>query len=297
MSKLTCCLITVVSLLLVGFGCSREPAPAGVVGRLLVVTSIQPLADFVRQVGGEDVQVAALVPPAASPHTFEPTPSQLQQVRHAHILVLNGIGLEYWADDLISAADNPDLVVLTASRGIEVLEGHDHGHGGGGNPHVWLSPLNAMHQVQAIRDALIGVDPDRSDHYRMNADAFLGELRLLDQEIKDRVATFATRRFIAFHAAWSYFARDYGLEQASVIERTPGHEPSPAEIAAIIQTARSIKARAIFAEPQFSPKAAETIAEESGARVLFLNPLGVPPENSYLDLMRYNLGEMAKALK
>jgi zinc transport system substrate-binding protein len=212
--------------------------------------------------------------------------------------------LEYWADKLISAANNPDLLVVVASEGQEILEGHehgdegeDHGHGGGGNPHVWLSPRSAMLQVQVIRDALIQKDPERSASYRANAEAFLGELKSLDLEIRDSVAAFSTRRFIAFHAAWAYFARDYGLEQAAVVERTPGHEPSPSEIARIIQTARAIEAKAIFAEPQFSTKAAETIAEESGAKVLFLNPLGLPPENRYLDLMRYNLGEISKALK
>ena len=111
------------------------------------------------------------------------------------------------------------------------------------------------------------------------------------------MATFSSKKFIAFHPAWVYFAQRYGLEQAAVIETTPGKEPSPAEIAEIVKTARAIGAKAIFAEPQFSPKAAEVIAAESGAEVLFLNPLGEPPDFSYLDTMRYNVGEMEKALK
>jgi ABC-type Zn uptake system ZnuABC Zn-binding protein ZnuA len=304
MSGLQGCRLAIASLLLIGFACGRDPQPERAEGRLLVLASILPLADFVRQVGGDNVLVSALVPPAASPHTFEPTPSQLRQVSRADILVLNGIGLEYWSEDILSAAENPDLLVVVASRGIELLEdrdhehfGNPHEHDGGGNPHVWLSPRNAMHQVEVIRDALIDRDPNRSDAYRFNAASYLRELGSLDLEIKARVETFSSRRFIAYHAAWSYFARDYGLEQAAVVETTPGREPSPGEIASIIDTARSIGARAIFAEPQFSTKAADTIAEESGARVLFLNPLGVPPENRYIDLMRYNLAEISKALR
>jgi ABC-type Zn uptake system ZnuABC Zn-binding protein ZnuA len=111
------------------------------------------------------------------------------------------------------------------------------------------------------------------------------------------VAGFRSRRFIAFHAAWAYFARDYGLEQAAVIERSPGREPSPAEVAAIVRTARSIGARAIFAEPEFSPKAAQVIAAESGARVLLLEPLGRPPAYRYLETMRYDLAQMREALR
>jgi ABC-type Zn uptake system ZnuABC Zn-binding protein ZnuA len=154
-----------------------------------------------------------------------------------------------------------------------------------------------MHQVEMIRDALIDADAEGEPVYRANADRYLGELAALDGEIRETAAGFSGCQFIAFHSAWVYFARDYGLEQAAVVERTPGAEPSPAEIVEIVKTARAIGAKAIFAEPQFSPKAAEVIAEESGAQVLFLNPLGLPPDYHYLDLMRYNLGEMAKALK
>jgi ABC-type Zn uptake system ZnuABC Zn-binding protein ZnuA len=169
-------------------------------------------------------------------------------------------------------------------------------HAAGGNPHVWLSPLNAIHQVELIRDALMQADPASAEIYRANADRYIAELRALDRATRETVAAFAQQKFIAFHAAWVYFARDYGLEQAAVVETTPGKEPSPAEVAAIVKTARAIGAQAIFAEPQFSSKDAEVIAAESGAQVLFLNPLGRPPDYAYIDLMRYNLDEMRKAL-
>jgi zinc transport system substrate-binding protein len=151
--------------------------------------------------------------------------------------------------------------------------------------------------VDLIRDALIQADPTGAEVYRSNADRYIGELRALDRDTRETVAAFANRKFIAFHAAWVYFARDYDLEQAAVVETTPGKEPSPAEVVEIVKTARAIGAKAIFAEPQFSPRAAEVIAEESGAQVLFLNPLGQPPDYRYLDLMRSNLNEMSKALK
>jgi ABC-type Zn uptake system ZnuABC Zn-binding protein ZnuA len=276
-------------------GCVKAADARVVDSQLPVVASIPPLADFVRQVGGDRVIVETLVPPGASPHTYELTPAQLRAVSQARLLVLNGIGLEYWADEVISAAENPGLIVVITSEGLEVLAGDE--TDGGGNPHVWLSPRNAIHQVEAIRDALIAADPEGAEGYRARAEDYIEELQALDREIRQAVAAFSRREFIAFHPAWVYFARDYALVQAGVVEAAPGREPSPEDIAAIVETARRIGARAIFAEPQFSPKAAEVIAEESGAQVLFLNPLGLPPDYGYLDVMRYNLGEVTKALR
>jgi len=258
--------------------------------------AIAPLANFARQVGGEQVQVIILVPPGASPHTYELTPSQVEQVSRARLLALNGVELEYWAEKLTQSVNNPKLIVVDSSKGIDILQG-DH-HEPGGNPHIWLDPKNAVVQVENIRDALVEADPAHADSYRSNAGRYVGQLLSLDQEISGEVATWSDRQFIAFHPAWVYFARRYGLVQAAAIEESPGREPSPAEVAEIVETARRIGARAIFAEPQFSAKAAQTIAEESGAQVLFLDPLGASLDDpSYLRLMRHNVAQMAKALR
>jgi zinc transport system substrate-binding protein len=274
-------------------GASASPATND---KLLVAASIAPLADFTHQVGGDHVQVITLVPPGASPHTFELSPSQVEQVASARLLVLNGVGLEYWADRLVAGAGNPKLVVVDTSQGIDILERD--GNGSGGNPHIWLDPQNAIAQVSLIRDALIQADPAHADDYQASAESYVDELRTLDQEIATEVATWSKRQFIAFHPAWVYFARRYGLEQVAVIQGSPGREPSPVEVGHIIETAQRIGAQVIFAEPQFSAKAAHTIAEESGAHVLFLDPLGSSLcDSCYPNLMRYNVAQMAKALR
>jgi zinc transport system substrate-binding protein len=273
---------------------------AGEGERLNVVASIAPLADFARQVGGDRVEVIMLVPPGASPHTYELKPSQVQQVARARLLILNGVGLEYWADKLVRAAHSPHLRVVDTSRGVPLLEGDSHdGHAQArGNPHIWLDPRQAMVQVKHVRDALVRADPAHADAYWANGGRYLGELEALGRAIAAEIATWRGREFIAFHPAWVYFARRYGLEQAAIIERSPGREPSPAELARIVDTARRIGARAIFAEPQFSPKAAETIARETGARVVFLDPLGSSlTDGGYLAMMRHNLAQMAQALR
>jgi zinc transport system substrate-binding protein len=296
------------TLILVTFllgGCGGTPTSGA--GKIKVAVSVAPLADLAQQVGGEHVTVTTLVPPAASPHTFEPTPAQVKEVAEANILVLIGLGFEFWAEDVIESAANPDLIVVYTSEGIEVIhDEHEHEGYEIGNPHVWLDPRNAMVQVGHIRDALIEADLAHQTEYEANAEAYLAQLEALDEEIAARVATWSHREFIAFHPSWAYFTQRYGLVEAAVVERTPGREPSPAELAEIIETARRIGARAIFAEPQFSPKAAETIAAESRVQVLFLNPLGgalrqtqdeAEASSSYLEMMRYNVAQMEKALK
>jgi zinc transport system substrate-binding protein len=295
MGRHFCCAGFLFLLLSLAFSACGQSAPyVRSDGKLAVVASILPLADFARQVGGNRIDVVVLVPAGASPHTYEPTPAQLLAVARARVLVLNGVGLEFWAEKVISSAGNPDLKVVTVSEGVKIIAGDPDEPGG--NPHTWLSPVNAMRGVEKIRDGLVLADPAGAAVYRANADAYLQELRVLDADIRAAVAGFSSRKFIAFHAAWPYFAADYGLEEVDVIERRPGQEPSPAEVSEIVEKAREIKARAIFAEPQFSIRAANAIAEECGVRVLLLNPLGQPPEYHYIDLMRYNLGQITLAL-
>ncbi len=263
-------------------------------GPLTVVASIGPLGDFARHVGGDRVQVHVLVPPGASPHTYEPTPAQLKLLNRADVLILNGVGLEFWAPKVLDTLDNPHLKVVVASEGLQVLQTSEGERGG--NPHLWLDVINATHYVARIRDAFIAVDPAGKEVYLEKSADYIETLKDLDKEILFTVDRFANKKFIAFHPAWVYFARRYGLEQAAVVEHTPGKEPSPAEIAHIVETARRIGAKAIFAEPQFSPKAAQVIAEESGIHVLFLNPLGEPPDYDYVATMRHNLAELKKGM-
>ena len=273
--------------------CAGPQAPPS--GKIRVAVSIPPLADFVSQVGGDRVETVTLVPPGASVHTYEPTPSQIEFVAKADMLVLNGLGLEFWADKVVKGSGNARLLMVDTSVGVETISGDE---GGGANPHIWLDPLRAMVQVANIRDGLTKIDPANSDLYRTNASRYIQGLSALNSEIAARVQTWQYKQFISFHSAWVYFAQRYGLKQVAVIEEFPGKEPSPAYIAQVVALAKGLPVRAIFAEPQLSPKVAETVAKESGKTVLLLDPLGgVEGRYSYTELMRYNVGEMEKALK
>jgi zinc transport system substrate-binding protein len=268
------------------FGC-RGHQEDGV----LVAVSVNPLVSMASAVGGDRVEVVRLVPPGASPHTYELMPSQVAMIGRADLVVLVGLGFEFWAEDLLSAtrSGNGERLVIHLSDTVEPIDA---------NPHIWLDPVSAVSQVELIRDALVELDPGGAPVYAENAAIFVGELQDLDRELANEIGTWSQRSFIAFHPAWIYFATRYGLVQAAVVEETPGREPSPAELAGIIDTARRIGARAVFAEPQLPPGIAETLAEESGATVLFLDPLGGSTAPSdYLGLIRYNVRTMAEAMK
>ncbi len=264
-------------------------------GQIKVAASIPPLADMAREIGGDQVTVMLLVPPGSSVHTYEPTPRQVEFVATAQVLVLNGVNLEFWAPKVIEAANNRNLRVVYTAEGLPILErsGEE-----GGNPHVWLDPVDAEYQAGRIRDTLIAVDPEHRPIYEANAARYLGRLSALDAEIRAQTASWTHRRFVAFHSAWVYFAQRYNLEQVAVIEEFPGKEPSPEYLAEVVQEIRKYNVPVVFAEPQLPPKAAQTVAEEAGVKVITLDPLGgVQGRNTYVELMRYDVAEMAKGLK
>jgi zinc transport system substrate-binding protein len=286
--------------LLAGVTCSQETSS----GKPIVVTTIFPLADFVENVAGDRVEVITLLPSGASPHTYEPTPGDVKDLAGAILLVVNGAGLDYWVEDLKSAASD-SLVVLDTSVALAeeglLLSGDEHeddGHGGV-NPHYWLDPVLAQRQVEAIAAALAAADPDNGDFYMDNAVSYIARLQSLDEEIASATQSFSSREFITFHPAWTYFANRYGLVEAAVIEEAPGKEPSVEYIMHVVDVARALKVKAIFAEPQFSTKAADAIAADSGAEVLLLDPMGAPGlagRDSYVAIMRYNVAQMAEAM-
>jgi zinc transport system substrate-binding protein len=279
-------------LIILPVGCGKsEIAP----GKMLVAASIAPIYHFAQQVGGDRVEVVLLVPPGSNPHTYQIQPNQMSALSKASVLALNGVDLEFWADKAIDAAHNTTLIVVRTADGLSIIEeSHEGEHG---NPHVWLDPINAIHQVQSIRDAFIKSDPAHASEYEINAERYIERLRKLDSEIRAEVAGFSHKSFVTFHPTWTYFAQRYGLTQAAEIEPSPGKEPSPRDIAHAIKMARQTNSRAIFAEPQMSPKAAHVVAEEANAKVLLLDAFGAPPDYDYIDNMRTNLKLMAEALK
>jgi zinc transport system substrate-binding protein len=265
-----------------------------------VVATIFPVADMVRQVGKDAVDVVTLLPAGASPHTFEPTPAQMRAVAEAAVFVEVGAGLDAWAAKLRAAHAGP-MIVITLATGVPLLgatEGEGASHGG--DPHIWLDPVLVRdHLVPAIVNGLSQADPAGTAAFRAAAGEFEAALTQLDTEIRTTLAPATDRSYVGFHSAWQYFGRRYDLHEVAVVESFPGKEPSAQEIAAIIQRSRAAHVRALLIEPQFSPRMAEQVAQEIGAQLVTVDELGGPElaeRQHYLNLMRYDLRAFAKAL-
>lgn len=256
-----------------------------------VVASIFPVADMVQQVGGPYVDVTFIIPAGASPHTFEPKPSQIEQIAKARVFFMIGAGLEIWAEKFTAAAGK-DLLTVTLSDGVDLIKSTESAHGHDGDqpestlrqtkpdytdsssviadPHIWLDPVIAQSMVARIVTILCSVDESHADHYRRQGEVYLKSLMRLDQEIRSAVSGFALKKYVAFHAAWDFFARHYGLEPVGIIETAPGRNPTPRRIKQIIADIKKHRIRAVFVEPQLNPKVAEVIAKEANVHVLLL---------------------------
>lgn len=262
--------------------------------KLLVVATIPPLADWAREVGGERVEVKTLLTPGASPHTFEPLPSQAEDVSRAGLVVSVGLDVDRWLEGMLTA--NNRLLVSSRLGGVELIteEESDH-HGEGANPHIWLDPQIARLVVFALSDSLSAIDPKGSEEYKANAARYAARLDSLDREIEKITSAFPKKEYVSFHPAWAYFDRRYGLRTIAVVIPSPGKEPSPRHLEEVVDEIRKTGAKAVFIEPQFSPKAAEVIAREAGVKVLNIDPIG-NRDRSYIDLMRADIGVMSSVL-
>jgi zinc transport system substrate-binding protein len=274
-------------------GCGPSAPP----GNPLVVATIYPLWEFSRQLAGDRADVVALVPAGVEPHDWEPAPRDVGQVQRAAVFVHTGTDLDGWAEKLLADLPERRGVVVNARGGLRLLT-----VAGTTDPHVWLDPTLARAQVLAISAGLERADPANRATYAKNAEAFVARLDALDREFAAGLADCARREIVTSHAAYGYLARRYRLTQVPVMGLSPEAEPSPADLAAIVRTARRLKVTHVFFESLVSPRLAETLAREIGAVPLPLDPIeGVSPAEAaagtgYLELMRANLANLRTAL-
>jgi zinc transport system substrate-binding protein len=262
---------------------------------LRIVASFYPIYLATLNVAGgiDGVEVVNLARPSAGClHDYQLTPADLGLLARASVLVINGAGMESFLDKARRQA--PGLRIINASEGIRLLPGRE-----GENPHVWLSLSNALAQAQNIAGGLARLDPAHAPRYEQNAAAYCRKLEALRERLRAGLRDIRVREIVTFHEAFSYFAEEYNLKVVAVIAREPGSEPSARELAELIGTVKKTGVKALFAEPQYSAKAAETIARETGAKVHSLDPVVTGPlkADAYLTIMDQNLFELRKALQ
>jgi len=266
--------------------------------RPLVVASIHPIGDLVHILAQDLVRVEVLLPAGASPATFDVTPRQLRDLQDGSLFLMIGGGLDEWVSRL-TVGSGGDAPQVRLSDGIPLMAGG--GHEGSGNPHVWLDPILVRdHLVPRMTDALAEVVPEMAPVLDLRADLLADSLTRLDQEIRAALEPLNHRAFLSTHAAWSYYAARYGLEEAGVVHSHPGQDPSSRELAHLIEEARDHRIDCLFTEPQLGEVAVRALATELSLPTCMLDPLGGPGvegRNGYFQLLRFNTGQFVRGLR
>jgi manganese/iron transport system substrate-binding protein len=247
-----------------GCGGSSSAAPSGTV---VVVTTTQ-LADFARQVGGDDVTVYSLLKTNVDPHDYEPTPADLQRLATADVIVKNGVGLERWFEPTIKAAE-PRGTIVDASDGVELR----HGTGPEASeldPHIWQSPANAQVMVRNIATALAAADNAHASAYAANAARYDSELSALDARVREELSTLTNRKVVTNHDAFGYYFDRYGLDfVGSIIPSFDSQaELSASDVRELVDEIRAQHVTAVFSEASLPPKTADAIGREAGVEVV-----------------------------
>jgi zinc/manganese transport system substrate-binding protein/manganese/iron transport system substrate-binding protein len=274
---------------------SVTPAP----GAIKVVTTTTVFADIVRNVGGSQTDVRSIIPPGVGPEDYEPKPDDAKSLADAQLIVSNGVGLDDFLDRLLASGSGGKTPRLVLGEGIPAIA-----IDGQPNPHFWLDPtLVKTYYLPKIVTALSAIAPGDAATFQANATTYGTQLDALDAELKAKVDTIpaANRKLVTFHDAFPYFARHYGFELVGVVLANVGQEPTASELAALVQKVKAAGVKAVFSEAQFSPKLAQTLADEAGIKqvvtTLYNDALGPAPADSYPGMMRWNMDKIVEALR
>jgi zinc transport system substrate-binding protein len=270
--------------------------------KVKVVASFYPIYDFAKHVGGDRIDASVLIPIGAEPHDFDPTIQQILAAQSADMMVYNGAGMENaWIKKIKLR------FAVDTSQGLQqLLTSNESSDQRGLDPHIWLDPILAIHQVEIIRDGLIKIDPNNANYYNQNAEKFIGQLRALDASIRSQLSSSncAKRDFIAFHQAFSYFAKRYGLNQHSIQGLSPEGEILSQRLVQVVQLSDDLGINVIYSEDLIDPRSSQAIAQEiPNGKVMVLSPVeGIKPQEQrasigYLDKMNENVAALKVGLQ
>ena len=269
---------------------------------LRVFVSVLPMQTFVEKIGGEHVEVHAMVQQGYSPATYDPTPQQIVALAKAKLYIRTGVPFEHaWMQRIRSASPDMEILDVRERLALRTLEAHEHEHEHEHHhespgttaldPHVWTSPVMAKQMAGNIRDALSLLDPAHASDFARNHDAFVAELDSLDRDIHALLDPLTQRRFLVFHPSWGYFADAYNLVQVPIEHE--GKQPGARALSTLIDRARKENIRVVFVQPQFDRRQAQQIAAAIGGKVIAVDPLA--PD--YIDNLRRVAQQFAQALQ
>lgn len=281
-------LIIVCITALIVASCQKEQGRTAGPTKFTIVATLFPLYDFARQVAGDRARVVLLLPPGVEAHSFEPKPGDMMKVNTADLFIYTGKYMEPWVEDILKGVDNKKLLVIDTSRGIPLKEGsaddghqqsglhkdeegHKHNHGKY-DPHIWLDFSNAQQMVDNILEGLVKRDPANKDFYTKNAAAYKAALQSLDGRFKNVLSGCEKDTFIhGGHFAFNYLASRYNLHYISAYEGSPNAEPTPKRIIALKKDIQKRNIRYVYYEELITPRIADILAQETGAKLLKLN--------------------------
>ncbi len=270
--------------------------------KIRVTVSFYPLFFFASQIGGDKTQVISITPTGSEPHDYEPTTQDIVQIEKSDVLILNGGQLENWGDKIKENLNGKKTVIITAAEELTTQDSQEEGRIKK-DPHVWLDPVLAKKEATVIAQALINVDPANKAYYEQNAKQLQEKLDALDSQFRQGLQHCQQKNIITSHAAFGYIASRYNLKQVPIAGLSPDSEPSPKQLGDVAQFAKTNNVKYIFFETLVSPRLAQTIAKEVGAKTLVFNPLeGLTKEQeeagkNYLSIQKENLENLKIALE
>jgi len=270
-------------------------ATAGEAKEIKIVASFYPMYIMAKNVAKDvpGVSVQNLTPPLTGClHDYTVTTNDMKKLANAQVFVANGAGMESFLNKII--VQHPNIKIIQLSEGIPLIKGEGEE---GDNPHVWVSISDAMIQVNNLGKAMGKIDPIHKKLYEKNTANYIAKLEALQKKMHAELASYKGRAIITFHEAFPYFAEEFGLKIAAVVEREPGSEPSAKELAETIELVKKSGIVALFSEPQYPSSAAQVIARETGAKVYVLDPAVTGPDvdTAYIDIMKKNLDVLKEA--
>ncbi len=270
--------------------------------RLQITASFYPHYFFASEIGKDKVHVTNITPAGAEPHDYELTSGDLVLINSSKLLILNG-EVEPWGAKIQTDLKDKDIKILIAGTGLFTQKVTDEEGQTATDPHIWLSPTRAKVQVNAILKELIQIDPSNKDYYSKNTDKLLKDLDGLDGSYKKGLDVCGRKDIVTSHAAFGYLAKDYGFNQLTITGLSPDEEPSLKRLGELADYVKKNGIKYIFFESLVSPKLAQTLAKETGAQAIELNPIeGLTPEEitsgkNYLTVMNNNLQNLRIALE
>lgn len=283
--------LVVAILIMVSFMACEGPQP---VSGLRVVASFYPLYELVQKIGGDKVSVQNMVPAGSEPHDYDPTPKDIVNLNEANLVVIDGGGLEPWAERTV-----PDL----QKSGVKILVVSDKLNGMvSGDPHFWLDPIKYLDAAKIVKENLVQIDPKDAKYFTDNLAAFSDKLTALDQNFQTDLKNCQSRQVVTSHEAFDYLGRRYKLEMIPITGFSPESEPSAQKIAQVVELVKSKGIKYIFSETLLSPKIAQTLATEANVQNMVLNPLEgltqgeISAGADYISVMKVNLENLKTGL-